>query len=389
MTCTEYGKHQLGLQTFHDPQADGAGGFLVSGASLDSGDERLIDFDGHAWRTIWQGDQAKVRGWPAGDGTFWIQKGNDVFRLRQGRLEPALRQGALLGSTNWVLPARGGVLLVGTTQGLARYSPPLWQAPQLPAGVDSMAINAVADHQGRLWLCYADHLVGIGNGKLQRYPIPKEAALSETRFGIVLGNGNLVFLPYDRRRLWLFDPNQGSFRAVAHPSGIAFGAIAARRDGTAWVQIGGSKTERLRLEVFDGKSFRPVVDLQPKFRVEFLKFIYEDRSGTVWFGGPGGLGRYRNGELSTVGAREGYTAAGGYAFCALPDGRLMAGGKDKLLEFDGRTWKVVIDKLDRVRTILPGRDGAIWVASAGGVFLIRNGVSHTADCRGRAGIRRW
>jgi ligand-binding sensor domain-containing protein len=187
LLCTEYGTHRLGLKAFHDPQADGSGGFLVSGASLASGDERLMDFDGHAWRTVWQGDQAKLRGWPAGDGTFWIQKGNDLFRLRTGQLEPVPRQGALLGSTNWVLPAKGGVLLVGSTQGLARYSPPLWQTPPGPAGVDSMAVNAIADHQGRLWLCYTDHLVGIRNGRVQRYPIPKEATLSETRFGILLG----------------------------------------------------------------------------------------------------------------------------------------------------------------------------------------------------------
>ena len=69
----------------------------------------------------------------------------------------------------------------------------------------------------------------------------------------------------------------------------------------------------------------------------------------MWSGGPGWLGRFHNGTLDLVGAKEGYTAAGGYAFCELPDGRLMAGGKDKLLEFDGRAWKVVIGKLDRVR----------------------------------------
>ena len=376
LLCTEYGARQLGLRAFHDPQVDGAGGFLVSGASLDSGDERLIDFDGRVWRTVWQGDQAKLRGWPGGDDTFWIQKGNDLFRLRQGRLEPVPRQGALLGSTNWVLPGKGGVLLVGSTQGLARYSPPLWQTPPGLAGVDSMAVNAIVDHQGRLWLCYADHLIGIaGTGRCKQYPIPKEATLSETRFGVLLGDGSLLFLPYNRRRLWLFDPNRGTFRSVEHPSRAVFGAVASRPDGTAWVQITASKSERLRLEVFDGNSFRPVVDIQPKFPVEYLKFIFEDRAGTVWFGGPGGLGRYRSGSLSTVGAAEGYTATGGYALCSLPDGRLMAGGKDKLLEYDGRTWKVVIDKLDRVRTILPARDGAVWVASAGGVYLIRNGVT--------------
>jgi len=381
LRCREYSKRQLGLKLFHDPQVDGAGGFLVAGAALDTGDERLMSFDGTSWRIVWQGDRARLGGWPAGDGTLWVEKGNDLFRLRQGRLEPAPRQGALLGTITWVTPEKGGVLLVGTTQGLARYAPPLWQSPPMLAGLDSTAINAITDHQGRLWLCYADRLVGLENGKMRPYPLPKEVTLNEARPAILLVGGSLAFLPSDRQHLLLFDPDHGTFRQVQHPSGDRFGVIAARPDGTAWVQVGGSKTERLRLDVFDGKSFRTVIDTPAKFPVEFVKFIYQDKEGTVWFGGPGGLGCYRNGTLNVVGAREGYTAAGGYAFCQFPDGRLMAGGKDKLLEFDGRAWKVMIDKLDRVRTIIQGRDGAIWAATAGGVFRIRDGVAilHAAE----------
>jgi signal transduction histidine kinase/DNA-binding response OmpR family regulator/streptogramin lyase len=379
--CQEYGTRQLGLRLFHDPRVDGAGGFLVAGASPDTGEERLMGFDGKAWRMVWQGDRVKLRGWPAGDGTLWVQKGNDLFRLRQGRLEPVPRQGALLGTITWVAPEKGGVLLVASTQGLARYAPPLWQTPPMLAGLDSTAISALTDHKGRLWLCYADRLVGIENGKMRQYPLPKEATLDDNRPGILLGDGSLAFLPSGRQRLLLFDPEHGTFRQVPHPTGDRFGMIAARPDGTAWVQVRGSRTERLRLDVFDGQRFRPAIDMPPQFPVEFLKFIYEDPAGTVWFGGPGGLGRYRNGTLSVVGAKQGYTASGGYAFCELPHGGLMAGGKDKLLEFDGRAWKVVIGKLDRVRTILPSRDGAIWVATAGGVFRIRDGVAvlHTDE----------
>jgi signal transduction histidine kinase/DNA-binding response OmpR family regulator len=378
--CREYGARQLGLKLFHDPQVDGTGGFLVAGASQDTGAERLIDFDGKSWRMIWQGDRVKLRGWPAGDGTFWVQKGNDLFRLRQGRLEPIPQQGALLGTIASVTPEKGGVLLVGTRQGLARYAPPLWQAPATLADLDSPATSVIEDRRGRLWLCYADRLVSIEHGKVRQYPVPRESTLSERR-PVLLGDGSLAILPVDRKRLWRFDPEDGTFRQFLHPSGDGFGAIAPRADGTAWVQVGGTRNERLRLDVFDGRSFRSMVDIQPNFHVEFLKFVYEDRSGTMWFGGPGGLGCYRNGVASVSGTKEGYTAAGGYAFCQLPDGRLMAGGKDKLLEFDGRIWKIVIDKLDRVRTITPSRDGTVWVATAGGIFRIRDGVAilHSAE----------
>jgi signal transduction histidine kinase/CheY-like chemotaxis protein len=372
--CLEYGTRQLGLRLFHDPQADGAGGFLVAGASPGTGDERLMGFDGKVWRTVWQGNRGKLRGWPAGDGTLWLQKGSDLFRLRQGRLEPVPRQGALVGTNAWVAPEKGGVLLVGTSQGLARYSPSLWETPLTPAGPDSTPVGAIEDRKGRLWLCYADRLVGIEQGKMIQYRLPKECTLYERR-PILLGNGSLALAPFEGDRVWCFDPDRGTFRHFPLPKGHTLVAIAVRPDGAAWVQVRGSDMERFRLDVFDGNGFRPAVDIQSKFHVEFVKFLYEDRTGAVWFGAPGGLGRYRNGTASVVGAKEGYTAAGGYAFCQLADGQLLAGGKDQLLEFDGRAWKVLIGKLDRVRTILPSRDGTIWVASAGGVFRIRNGTA--------------
>jgi len=375
LRCVEHRAPQLGLRLFHDPQPDGAGGFLVAGVSVDSGEERLVSFAGNAWRTIWQGGRARLRGWPAGDGTFWVLEGNDLFRLRQGRLEPVPRQGALMGTIAALAPQPHGALLVGTSQGLARYAPQLWQTPDILAGLKTTASGILEDHRGRMWLCYLDRLVSLGNGKMHQYPIPKEATLNDTSHPVLLGDGSLAFLPYDRQRLLLFDPETGTFRQVTHPSGEAFGALGSRPDGTAWVRVGLSNLDRLRLEIFDGRSFRPAIDVQPGFHVDYLKFVYEDREGTVWSGGPGWLGHFRDGTLNLVGVDRGYTAAGGYALCQSPDGRLLVGGRNKLLEFDGRAWKVVVPRLDRVRDILPARDGAVWVATAAGVIRVRDGVA--------------
>lgn len=77
--CQEYGTRQLGLKLFHDLREDGAGGFLVAGASPETGDERLMGFDGKSWRTVWQGGRAMLRGRPAGDGTLWVQKGDRTY----------------------------------------------------------------------------------------------------------------------------------------------------------------------------------------------------------------------------------------------------------------------------------------------------------------------
>ena len=373
--CQEFGTGRLGLINFHAPQPDGAGGFLVAGTSPDTGDERLMGFDGTTWRTLWRGDHANLAGWPAEDATFWVQRGSSLFRLRQGRLEPAPRQDVLSGSLNSVTPQPGGVLLVASSQGLARYSPPLWQAAGLLGGFDSPAAAAIEDRGGRLWLCYRDRLVVAGNGEMRQYPLPNGATLFGTSKPVLLADGSLVFVVANRKLLLQFDPERGTFRRTSHPDGDLFLNIEPSADGKAWVRVSGSKAEPLRVESFDGRNFTPAIDTQLPFHVEYPKFMYHERSGTLWLGDPVWLARFRNGTASVEGAAEGYTATGGYAFCELPDGRLMAGGKDKLLEFDGRAWKVAIGKLDRVRDILPARDGTIWVATAGGLFRIRDGVA--------------
>ncbi len=380
-SCLEYGYKELGLKLFHDPQADGADGFLVAGQTLDKGEQSLIGFDGKGWRTLWRGGRARIRGWSGGDGTIWLQRSDDLFLLRQGRLEPVPRKGALQGTINWVEPVKGGVVLVGTRQGLARYAPPLWQTPAALADLGSTAVAAIEDVKGRLWLCYLDRLVRFDRGVARQYPVPTEDTLTEMHTPVLLANGDLLFLPADRRFLLSFNPKSGAFRQIPHPGGGRFVALGPHAGGKAWVQVSGTDTERFRLDVFDGRSFSPAVDIQANFPVEYVKFIREDRSGTLWFGAPTGMVRYRDGIGAVVGAREGYTAAGGYGFAELTGGRLMAGGKDKLLEFDGHAWKVAVDRLDRVRTILPVRDGTVWVATAAGVFRLRDGIAilHAAE----------
>lgn len=188
--CIEYGHRQLGLKQFHDPQVDGDG-FLVAGESPDTREERLIGFDGKVWRTVWQGGRTLLRGWRAGDGELWVQNGGDIFCLRSNGLEAAPRQGALLGTIYGVQTDKGGVLLVGTDQGLARYSPPLWQTPPLLSGVNSHAISALEDHKGRLWLFYADQVVGIEQHKIHRFALPKDATLYD-RASLLMGDGAIV-----------------------------------------------------------------------------------------------------------------------------------------------------------------------------------------------------
>ena len=127
----------------------------MAGVSVDTGDERLMGFDGKAWRTAWHGRP--------GQAARLACRRRDILGAERQRSLPAAAgppgtgppAGRLTGNHRLgVAPEKGGVLLVGTSQGLARYAPPLWQTPPALAGLDRDGVGAIEDHKGRLWLCY-------------------------------------------------------------------------------------------------------------------------------------------------------------------------------------------------------------------------------------------
>jgi signal transduction histidine kinase/CheY-like chemotaxis protein len=86
------------------------------------------------------------------------------------------------------------------------------------------------------------------------------------------------------------------------------------------------------------------------------------------------LARYRNGNFQRFGPETGFPDSAAYTVHQTSDGNLLVGGREKLVQFDGRSWKVLVDQLDRARSIVTSRDGAIWTASTTGVHRYRNGV---------------
>jgi signal transduction histidine kinase/CheY-like chemotaxis protein len=93
------------------------------------------------------------------------------------------------------------------------------------------------------------------------------------------------------------------------------------------------------------------------------------------------LGVYRGGKFTPFGPKEGYTGSGGFALLELPQGGILAAGRENLLQFDGESWTLVRQALDRVRTIMRSRDGTLWIASGTGLHRFQNGiwVTNTAE----------
>src|ERR1035438_5239391 len=72
-------------------------------------------------------------------------------------------------------------------------------------------------------------------------------------------------------------------------------------------------------------------------------------------------------------ARTEYPDTGAFSIREIQPGKVWVGGRSKLIEFDGHSWKV-LREADRVRMIMPGRDGTVWIAASDGVHHFQRGA---------------
>jgi ligand-binding sensor domain-containing protein len=144
--------------------------------------------------------------------------------------------------------------------------------------------------------------------------------------------------------------------------------IVASRDGAVWVG-----TNRGLLEV-RGEEFRvhgPATGL-PAGRV---RAIYEDAAGDIWVSGGPSLFRRRAGVWSQIATTS---EAPVTALVETPEGQLWIAAGLTLLRWNGEAFcdpvRIASPAVGNiVRTMRPGGDGAIWIASTDGLRRFRDG----------------
>ena len=332
------------------------------------------------WETLYR-DPKLNRIWPGPEGELWLDTSNAIGPLRNGKLKPDRRTGVLSGAITTVVTEPGGPFWVGTNQGAARYSPTIWRIPPQLASEDGMFQAFTVDHEGSLWFGSTQSLVRIKNGKAKVFPIPERAGVTGNELtGLFpLADGSMVLNTTDN--LWSFRPETGTAQRIKPREGLKVQRMMPRDSRSAWVTMRTSNSFDVRLQIFDGKRFQDVLNIDPAWQLGVLRAVYTEPGGDIWLAGTGSLGIYHQGRFRQMGPKEGYTDSGCFILKKLPNGKMLAGGRDKLLEYDGKSWTTVLDRLDRARSIATGRDGALWVASGNGVHHYRNGiwVTNTAE----------
>jgi signal transduction histidine kinase/CheY-like chemotaxis protein len=373
----EYDFTSLGLKNAESPYLGDDGALYVVAARAADESKVLARLVGARWEIVYHSDRALIRGWPGADGTLWLEDPNGLHHKMGDSVSTLDRKGVLSGPIATVATEPGGTIWVGTTQGVARFSPPLWQTPPEVAQIRSAVQGAYEDPEGTLWFISGTGLSRLRGEEWKEYPFPAQWRFITQGTGIAAApaGGLLLMVSTPTRELLLaFDPRHPGFREIQPPAGQLMLRALPRDARTVWICTRVSGTQELVLHIFDGRKYREFVRLNPDWVFGIVRAIHEMPNGDLLVGGSGGLSRYSQGKCSRVGAKEGYTDTSCFRLCATADGGILAGGRQKILRYDGTSWKVFQDGTDFVRDIVQARDGTIWAASRSGVHRWRKGT---------------
>ena len=222
-------------------------------------------------------------------------------------------------------------------------------------------------------------LICLDGDRWEFFPLPK----NETAWGYIteglatLPDGRLA-IRTNSTDLLTFDPQRRRFLNVKHPAGHDIRLFVQRPDGSLLVQTINQKAQGFALETYDGREFHPFLNPGSSWGISDLRSVVIGDHGEIWIGASDGFGVYRNGAFSRVDASTGFTDTAAFCLKRIEGGTLLAGGREGLFRYDGKSWHAILHGLDRVRNVATGRDGSVWVASGTGVVRLQDGkqISH-------------
>jgi signal transduction histidine kinase/ligand-binding sensor domain-containing protein len=149
-------------------------------------------------------------------------------------------------------------------------------------------------------------------------------------------------------------------------------AVCEDRQGALWFAINQTQLYRLK----DGKlQFFTAADGLPEKKI---LTIYEDREGSIWIGGDGGLMRYRQNVLHVISKRDGLFEDNTYPIMEDRAGSLWIGTWPGLNQFrEGKFVKPDQRVLRDVKivSLYEDSEGVLWIGTYGpGVFRLKDGL---------------
>ncbi len=327
----------------------------------------VLQFDGQNWTPQPVGNEKIRLAWRGPDKTSWAATADALFQVEGDREQTLSEENHLTGEYFDVAVEPGGSFWLATSDGLFRYSPPTWRSPEGYEEADNPVQAIAGDAEGRLWFAGQDSLTMLQGNHWTRFPCPPGTRLDAAAPAIyVLGDGSLVL--QGEEGLLQFNRSTAEFKTIASPARGRLRAVGLLNNGTVCVQASESRAERPPLQAFDGTNIIPFPFPQPPAALGNELTVIPSGGGGFWIGGSRCIARYQDQKWETNGP-PGQSTSERIAYIAEgAEGRIWCATREKIWEYEGKSWALVLTAPGKINAILAGRDGSVWAATDNGIY---------------------
>ncbi len=369
----------LALGALSRPVEDDDGG-VTCVAELAGREQRgLAHFDGTQWRVrAVPGENVRFAWRGPVPETFWAVTLNRLYWFAGTNLTE-VRPPLPLAQIRDVAVQRRGVFWLATREGAVRHAPAAWRradtGTDAPGGFHSLAEDAA----GQLWGAADSGLWTRDEQTWSRLDWPPDFEPAWQTGDGLWPLGEALLLVTAGEQTWRLDVRSRQFARVVHPEGRIVTRVLGRPDersvGVLTRPSPEGTSPSLRFERFDGAGFSPWPEAPPPTGAEGEIFFLERAAGGDWWLGTSlGPAWWREDRWQFFGPADGYTGDGALARVEFEDGRIWCASLNRVFEFDGRRWTVVLSALDHVNALRRTSDGSVWVAAHNGLFRFYRGT---------------
>jgi len=359
------------------PVEDDSGGLTLVADSLEAHKRVSLYFDGKKWQKAVSLEESIRQSWRDIGETFWGLTMNRLVRFRYFDEHYVEKDDFNPGQLFEIAIAKGGVFWVATIDGLYRFAPALWSRSNAFENIATVVHSMNQTPDGHLLVITSD---GLGilekNNKLSTYSFEEgtEQYFQPNGAPYIMPSGMLALNIGNRAHF--FNIRRKEFILLEHPSGRNCKLIGQLNNGNICLITTDPRQPQggYRLDLFDGKRFRHFMEATNTALLgQEVFFVKQVSSGDVWVSGEKSLAVNKNGEWMFLNQISYQAPTGAISFIEIATNKFWFGTQDNLHEYDGKNWRIIKSNLGRVRSIFKSRNGAVWVATASGLYRYEQG----------------
>ena len=364
----------LEIQSLVEPREDESGAVTMIADSLQGAKRTAVRFDGQSWSSQALSTEGMKLAWRSSDANTWAISALALFAGTEANGGTMAVHDDFLAREYFDSASESrGAFWLATSDGLYRYSPPLWRTPGPVRNLGNPIHCLMADENEGVWFVAGTSLHSLRSGEHREYALPTKITRPPQQVaGHYLSRPGRLIFEIDGE-LYAFDLASSTFRRFA--GSTAYHALGPYRDEGLCVYAASkapAEPRSPRLEIFDGTELRTLVDSPQELGQK--QSFYAARNGDFWLSGENGVACYHNQQWQAFVSLDQTTPETGTCFTELVDGKIWCASVDKIWEYDGRNWSIVRGGIDRIETMVRSREGNVWVGSNSGLHRYSGGA---------------